>query len=563
MLKKNNNLHVWRDYFALYREKKSSLLLALFLAIVQSFILVPSTYFVQQIFDVGLINNDLNLIIGYALVTLVLILANQMLFLWVRKLILKVTKSIIYSMRTNLVSALLLSDYDSFQSHHKGELHNKIVNDTERIDKMSNAFVALFIPSAISILCLLAVLFYLNWMLSLILLVLGPTLGLLMKLLQKGISENTSKANKNFEIFSSQTRSIIGFFDLIKSYSKEQKELEEKSKTIQNLQLSSQSMAWQHAVFRSLQEIIVSCISLLILVVGCYLVIQGQLSLGTMMSYYFVLYLMRRFMFLLSQSIPEIISGKESLVPVMNLLKKFQKDEESSGNNPILFQRRLELENVDFHYSGQDRLLRNLNLTINKGRAYAIIGSNGIGKSTLVKLILGFYKPVRGQVLVDDKPLSTLSIKDWRKEVGIIFQDSFIMEKSVRENLVYGIDDEPEAEKLEQIINASTLNLVVNKLPQGLDTNLSQGVNLSGGEKQKIAIARSLLSEPKLLILDEPTNHLDFESLKLLYQNLKALWFHPAILIITHNKDFLELADEVMELKEGSLIKRSKNEAKV
>ncbi|UXP32657.1 ABC transporter ATP-binding protein/permease [Reichenbachiella agarivorans] len=555
MHKKSNSLSTWIDYFSLYGDKKKYLLFAIILAIIQSFVLIPSTYFVQQIFDVGLASNNLGLILRYSIMALFLILINQALWLWGRKIVLKITKEIIASIRSGLLIGILQSDYSAFQTYQKNKLHNQIINDSERVDRMSNAFVAIFIPSFFSSICLLAVLFYLNWTLSIVLLLLGPALWLMMKLLRKGIRDNTNNFNNHFERFSSQLRFIIHYFDLIKSSAFEEQESQEKTTTIKNLKDSSQSMAWQQELFKSLQDIIISCVSLLILVIGCFLVLNDQLTFGTLMSFYFVLYLLRRFMFNLSQSIPEILSGKESLAPIMELTKTLSSTKEVSGTKLIDLENTLELENISFHYPSQKSLLSKLNLQIQKGKTYAIIGSNGVGKSTLIKLIMGFYKLNHGQILIDGHPLTKVDIKHWRNQIGLIFQESYIFDQTVKENILYGYNENISDEELEQIIKLSTLDRVISKLPNGVDTQLNSAINLSGGEKQKIAIARSLVSQPNLLILDEPTNHLDSESLKQLYVNLKNLWFKPAILIITHNKDFLDLADEVLELKDGVLHK--------
>ncbi|UXX80819.1 ABC transporter ATP-binding protein/permease [Reichenbachiella carrageenanivorans] len=555
MHKKDNTQSVWSAYFSYYSDKMGTLYGSLFLAIVQSFALIPSTYFVQQIFDIGLPTKDLRLILIYSCLVVLLIILNQALWLWGRKLILKITKEVIETIRITLVDGLLHTAYAPFQSFSKNELHNQIVNDSERIDRMSNALVAIFIPSIISCLCLLAVLFYLNWILSMTLLLLGPTLWALMKLLRKGIRENTTNSNRNFEKFSSQVRFVIQFFDLIKSSVQEQTESQKKSATINKLKTSSRSMAWQHALFRSLQDVIISCISLLILVVGCYLVIQDQLSFGTLMSFYFVLYLLRRFMFNLSQSIPEILSGKESLESIIKLISKIKAAKESTEGMLIDFRQVIELRDVCFQYASQSNLLSNVNLQIQKGKTYAIIGSNGIGKSTLVKLLMRFYPLNEGQILIDGHSHTSIDLNHWRKQIGLIFQESYILNKSVRENILYGYDDPVSEKEIKQIIELSTLDTIISQLPNGIDTPLHTNINLSGGEKQKISIARALISQPNLLILDEPTNHLDTQSLKQLYINLKNLWFKPAILIITHNKDFLELADEVFELKNGRLSK--------
>ncbi|MFC1488445.1 ATP-binding cassette domain-containing protein [Thermodesulfobacteriota bacterium] len=184
----------------------------------------------------------------------------------------------------------------------------------------------------------------------------------------------------------------------------------------------------------------------------------------------------------------------------------------------------------------------------------ALVGPNGAGKSTIVNLILGFYRPQEGGLFADDCPYVNMDIVHFRRQIGVVTQDPIIFSGTVLENITYG---SPEA-NTDQVVRAAELAVAhefILRLPEGYDTFVGgRGVLLSGGQRQRIAVARALLRRPQLLILDEPTHHLDKTGVYELMGNLKRLEQVPSILIISHDVDILDAADQSYYLKEGRVV---------
>lgn len=251
-------------------------------------------------------------------------------------------------------------------------------------------------------------------------------------------------------------------------------------------------------------------------------------------------------------SVPSILEGNESLSTLYHLAHV---DDATpyAGNQTMTFQGKIALREVDFSYENE-KILRSVKLTIEPGAKVSIIGPNGVGKSTIVNLVLGFYRPQKGLLFADDHPYPDIDITHLRQGMGVVMQNPIIFPGTIRENIVYGC---PEA-SLESIIRASelaTAHEFIDALPEKYDTLMGeQGTLLSGGQCQRIAIARALLREPKLLILDEPTNHLDEASVNQLMQNLKSMEGNPSMLIITQNMNIARQTDCIYVLRRDGCI---------
>ena len=192
-------------------------------------------------------------------------------------------------------------------------------------------------------------------------------------------------------------------------------------------------------------------------------------------------------------------------------------------------------------------------MEIVRGKSMAIIGANGAGKSTLINLVLGFYKPESGSINLDGIPYSDIDFHHFRRSIGVVLQHPPLIPGTIRENIRYGNESRSD----DEILQVSKLSLAyefIRLLPDVFDTQIGEdGVLLSGGERQMVAIARALLRRPALLILDEPTNHLDGEAVGKIMQNLKEIDYKPAILLISHNMEVVSFAEEVRMLEHGML----------
>jgi ABC-type bacteriocin/lantibiotic exporter with double-glycine peptidase domain len=280
------------------------------------------------------------------------------------------------------------------------------------------------------------------------------------------------------------------------------------------------------------------------------------MTIGDLLSFFVTLRLLSQHGAQAVQIVPTIVMGQQSLLALYNLLSA-KTVEPYQGTAKIEFRGEIRFEGVHFRY-GEPTVLQGVDLTIRPQRVVAILGPNGCGKSTILHLILGFYRPQAGVVYCDGRPYDEVDLSCVRRAIGLVPQNPQLLHGSIRENIAYGM---PEA-SLQQIRHAADLALAdefISELPDGYETNIGDaGMRLSGGQRQRIAIARALLREPKLLLLDEPTNHLDIRAVTRLMEHLSNVDRQLALVLVSHDRGLIRYADDVYEIENGLVAQPAK-----
>ncbi|MEO2177959.1 MAG: ATP-binding cassette domain-containing protein, partial [bacterium] len=226
------------------------------------------------------------------------------------------------------------------------------------------------------------------------------------------------------------------------------------------------------------------------------------------------------------------------------------------GKDPV-FTSRIEFRDVSFSYPGSDAFaLKSLNLKVNKGETVALVGGSGAGKSTLADLVLGLFSPSLGSILVDDIDLETIDQEKWRDLIGVVDQEAFLLNTSIRDNIAFARSDVSDQE-LEKVAIAAHADEFICNLENGYDTIIGdRGLRLSGGQQQRVVLARALLRNPEILILDEATSALDTESERLIQRTLDDLHSDRTIVIIAHRLSTVVRADKIIVIEGGELIEQ-------
>lgn len=253
---------------------------------------------------------------------------------------------------------------------------------------------------------------------------------------------------------------------------------------------------------------------------------------------------------------------------VLSLLERCEAASEKKGGRPgreIELHRHVRLEEVSFSYGAEEKVpaIHDLSLEIEAGKTTAIVGSSGAGKSTVADLVMGLIKPTGGRVLVDERPLTPEYMDSWRDRIGYVTQDTFLFNDTIRANLLWASPAASD-EEMERALKMAAATDFVSRLPHGIETVLGdRGVRLSGGEKQRLALARALLRRPSLLILDEATSALDSENERRIQRAIEELRGRMTILVITHRLSTIQSADVIHVLEHGRLVESGNWEALV
>lgn len=536
----------WRFYFACYEGAFRGLFYAVVSSVIQCLLILPIAFLVRHAFDVLVPSRNVQGIVLIGLALVVMHTLNSLSALWVRHATLRVTKRVIQRLREQLLEKCYALSRDFYCHADWGRLHASIVQDTERVDCMSNALVALFLPAVIISTGLCGVLAFLNPVLFLAMLVVTPPLLAVGQFMKRHNKQRVQAFHRSFEAFSQGMLFVIRTMDLTRLQSAEAIEIHTQKDRIDHVRRSSTSMAWLTSAYATVQKGISTLSGIVILVVGGIWVANGSMTVGAFISFYVAAALLNHYVGVMLTAMPQMIEGREALQSVYDLLH-LDAPLPYRGTASIVFSGTISLESVDFAY-GETPVLREISLTIRPGEITVIVGPNGSGKTTLLHLILGFYRPKSGRLLAEGRPYNDLDMPRLRKSIGMATQNPNLFPGTILENITYG---SPEV-SMEEVVEAATLaraHAFIEHLPEQFETPVGEdGVLLSGGQRQRIAIARALFRQPRLLILDEPTTHLDAEAISSLLATLRRLDWRPAILCVTHDPQVATLADAIYQL---------------
>lgn len=521
------------------------------MSLVQSLLVLLIAYLIRHMLDNVLPTGNLKYLIGISASVWLLYFANSVVALVGRYLILKNVRTCTEDLRTELLKKYYTLPRSVYSKLDMGMVHARQLVDTAWLNTMTEALISKLVPSTIICVSISILLIYLNWLLFLIIFSVTPLLMLMNSLVKKKIEIYRDKFRQADNMYSKGMLFVLQMMDLTKIQTAETFETKRQVKHIKRLSRIGTSFYWLQNVYHEFQSSIVAASGILVLLVGGWYISKDSMTIGELISFYVVLGLLSKYLSVIWQSIPQIITGQQSLIALYTILKT-ENTSQYSGKKRIAFHGEIALDRVSFNYDNQS-VLHNINLEISPNSSIAIFGPNGSGKSTIAYLIMGLYRPLSGRLCADGIPFDKLDILHLRKSISMVMQDPIIFYGSVLENITYGC---PEA-AVDEVVKAAelaTAHTFINNLPEGYNTLVGdKGILLSGGQRQRIALARAMLRKPRLLILDEPTNHLDLDAVSHFMGNLKTMESKPNIFIITHDQEVLCEVDRVYHIDMGNI----------
>jgi ATP-binding cassette subfamily B protein len=545
------DIEAWRYFAGFYRGKFPIIVISSVASCIQAILILPFILLIRFAFDVTIPQNNTNELIriGFAIFGLNLLSAG--ISIWVKHINIKVIHAAIFKLREDLVLRLYTFSRNFYTNEDLKLIHARIVQDTERLSNLSNALISQFIPALFLSFTLSIVLLLLNWFLFIVLLLLFPILFFLHRYMGKQVKQKVYVFQRAFENFSRGILFTLRFMELTRVQTAEQQEIERQNNNNEKLAITSSGMHFYYALNGQLHTLVTGLSAIVIIILGGMAITTKAMTIGDFFAFYLATGYLYRHVATITDSFMQIVGGNASMVTLKNLAdtKLIQPE---FGTRRINFTGRISFNSVSFDY-GKQRILKDVDFQITPGSKLAIIGDNGCGKTTLINLILGFYKPVSGRIEADGIAYEELNIFHLRKSIGIVMQNPPLFSGTVLENITYGLED-IDMEEIIKISNYSLTHEFVCALPDGYETQIGEeGSLLSGGQCQKLAITRALLRRPRLLILDEPTNHLDAKSVQKLMDGLDRMAEKPALLIVSHDMSVVDQADVIFKLENGAL----------
>jgi len=472
--------------------------------------------------------------------------------------ILKIKYSLLRQVYKDLLNSIFSAEWIFFSKIKLGSLFNTLSSELPRVGDTIGHVTSL-IAQIILLFIYVSIPLYINFKMTIIVILISSIffsfLFFFNKISYKLGLQNTETANKTFSFLSE----FLAALKLIFSYSKQESTKFSYFKFFDrhvNITIRSQVLS-----------IIVTKIFLPLFMLGVVISVGYSLINGIILSEAVAV------MWSLFLSIPICISIFQLSVSFKNFVNSFEQIEKiknEAKNYPIQnsnviipnFEKNITLKNIYFNYPGRKELLKNVNINIKKNNITAFVGNSGSGKSTILDLIMGLQKPSKGGIFIDNNNLLEINLEKYRNTIGIVPQESFLLEASVKQNLLWGVKDKVDISDKE-IWNALRLSNsldFIKKLPKKLDSIIStRGSNLSGGQRQRIALARALIRKPKILILDEATSSLDEDSENIIIKALNKIVKNTTIIIVTHKLSILNNADKIFYINNGRVVEYKKN----
>lgn len=535
-------------YFKDYVPQFSLAILGMIMAAAGSAI---SAYLVKPVLDKIFVekNEDMLYILPYAIIAIYFIksLGTYMQAYYTAY----IGQDTVRRFREKLLGNLLKLDMEFFSQHRVGELVSRNINDIERIRSVVSSMIPEFIREVITIIGLLCVVLYQSLELSFFALIIMPLAVFPISKLAKKMRKISRSSQEKTSDISSCLNEIFTNIEIIKSKNAQDYELNRFSKENDKffkLNLKSVKIG---EIVSPIMETLGSIGISIVIIFGGKEVIDGTLSVGSFFSFLtalFMLYTPLKRISKLHNSMQDAIAASERTFELIdkhpNILSG--KEEFPQDINTISF------NNVYLKY--KDKVVLNgVNLIVKKGELIAIVGKSGGGKTSIINLLMRFYDPIKGDILVNDQNIAEFDIKSLRKNIGFVSQRAYILNDTVAKNVCYGNDFDKQ-KVIDALKMANALEFV-NNLENGIETILNEfGTNLSGGQRQRITIARALYDNPQILIFDEATSALDNESEKVITNIIRNLSNNKIIFVIAHRMSTVEDADKIAVVSNGKIV---------
>jgi subfamily B ATP-binding cassette protein MsbA len=458
-------------------------------------------------------------------------------------------------LRDQLFASLQRQPLSFFDGEATGVLMSRLTYDVNLLQDAVTRVVTSFFKDSFTVMGLTAVIFYREWRLALLAMVVFPLAVLLIVRLGKRIrriSGDTQVANA--QLYRILQESLTGE-RIVKAFSREHYEEQRFARANWDYFRIRMKLNATRELSPPVMELLGSLGMAGIIFYGGYAVIRGTSTPGTFFSFLAALLMLYQPIKSLSAVQNIVQEGLAAAVRVFGLMDREPEIKDAPGARELPpLSSEITYREVGFAYQDGRPVLRDINFTVRRGEVVALVGASGVGKSTLMNLLPRFYEATRGVILIDGEDIRNVTLASLRSQIGVVTQQTILFNDTVRHNVAYGRLEAGEAEIIAALQAAYALEFVT-ALPQGLDTVIGErGVRLSGGERQRLAIARALLKDPPILILDEATSSLDSEAEREVQQALDRLIAGRTTLVIAHRLSTVRGASRLLVLDEGRIV---------
>ena len=458
--------------------------------------------------------------------------------------------------QTDMFSSLIKADTQLIDNKHSGKFITNLTNDVDMITNLVSVAILNLFKDSLTLIGLLSVMFYQNWKLSLIAIIMIPLASTAARSLGKRIGKVTINQMDNAGILNSYLIEIFKNHKLMKIFQKENFEKNRANEFIEKLKEASKKIGIVHVRASPVMEVLTGIMIALLIFVSAKLIIKNELEISNFFSFLAAMMLAYqpvRSLATLNITIQQGITGAKRVLPIID--DERQIEEKVHAKELIIEKGKIKFLNVNFSYpNNNEEVLKNISLEMPGEKMTALVGLSGAGKSTILNLIPRFYDVNNGNILIDNQSIYDVKIHSLRKNISLVSQDTTLFDDTIFNNIAYA-NSKASKDEIRQAAKYSFADEFIEKLPNKYETVIGEnGVRLSGGQKQRISIARAILKKSSIILLDEATSSLDAETEDKIQKAINFLTNGKTTIVIAHRLSTILNSNKIFVINKGQIV---------
>lgn len=556
-IKKNSKVTMAQAFKTIIWPRRNLVFIGLILIILSRLSSLVLPWKSKALLDDVIPNKDYDQLYNLLLIVGIAILVQAITSFLLTKILSVQAQYLISELRAKVQKKVLSLPISFFDNTKSGELVSRIMTDVEGVRNLIGTGLVQMVGGTITAVISLVLLINISWSMTLFVLVPVAIFGFIaLKAFGYIRPIFRTRGVINAQVTGRLTETLAGV-RVIKAFNAEEQENKTFEVGVERLFQNVKKSLTATAFMTSSSTFLLGLASTGIMGIGGYKIMIGDLTIGDFLSFTLLLGFMIAPIVQMSNigsQLTEALAGLDRTEELMNMTAEEDNIERNIKLDDI--EGHLEFKDVSFQYEAGKEVLHNINFEAPSGSVTALVGSSGSGKSTIAGLSATFLNPISGKVSIDNQDLSKVNLSSYRKHLGVVLQDEFLFEGTIKENILFPRPNATE-EELQHAVKAAYVNEFTDRFDDGLDTLIGErGVKLSGGQRQRLAIARAILADPKIIILDEATSNLDTESEGLIQKSLSELTKNRTTIVIAHRLSTIKKADQILVIEAGHIAER-------
>ena len=547
-------------FIRLYKQYTKKYLNKILISAILSLILAASTSSVAYLLDPAIkelfINKSETLIFIIPLLIIIAFFVKGISLYSAKFIMIGVAEDVKRDLQNDMFASLIKADTQRIDEKHTGQFIGNLLNDVNLIvNLISTALLNLF-KDSLTLIGLLSVMFYQNWKLSIIAIIMIPFASVVARTLGKRIGKVSIEQMHKLGTLSSYLIEIFKNHKIIKIFQKEEYEKNRSREFIETLKETQRKIAIVFVRASPIMESLTGIMIAIIIFVSAKLIMKNELEVSNFFSFLAAMMLAYqpvRSLATLNISIQQGLAGARNVLPIIDDLPQVK--DESNAKDLNVTNGTIKFENVDFKYkNNENQILNKINLDLPGEKMTALVGQSGAGKSTILNLIPRFYNISEGDIKIDNQSIYGSTLSSLRKNISLVSQETTLFDDSIRNNIAYANLDASDNE-IKEAAKFSFADEFIEKLPKKYDTLIGEnGIRLSGGEKQRLSIARAILKKSPIILLDEATSSLDAETESKIQKAITYLTKGRTTIVIAHRLSTILNSDKIYVINNGQVI---------